>query len=152
MNFSKNVNYTSLTPLKVKYSSGIYLVKTASETAPNLIDHFGVMIVGKYLKLLGYSDEIPLIFHLINTGPQVDWLEVFGKPEVLGKVSLTQELPAIKRLRFAFNNLNRWYFSNNCEHFARYITEGYKQSIQLQNAAVLGSLVVVAFSWLRNND
>lgn len=150
MNLSKNVNYTSLIPLKVKYPSGIYLINTASETAPNIIDHFGVMIVGKHLRLLDLSDERPLVFHLINTGLQVDWLEVFGKPKDLGKVSSTQELAAINRLRFASNNLNRWYISNNCEHFARYVTEGYKQSIQLQNATFLGSLAAT-FLWLSND-
>lgn len=120
-------------------------MKTTSQTLPNIIDHFGVMIVGKPLRILGYSDESPLVFHLTDRF-QVDWLEAFGKAELLGKVHPFQESQAINRLRFASNNLNHWQIKNTCEHFARFVAEGISQSIQLQNITALG-LMGGLFIW-----
>lgn len=131
-------NLVPLYPVRVQLTDGIYLVKRKSDFL--VIDHYGVMIVGKPLRILGYSDESPLVFHLMDVGFQVDWLETFGKSDVLRKVDSTQELQAINRLRFASNNLNHWRVKNNCEHFARFVAEGIAQSIQLQNVTALGLL------------
>ena len=131
-------NLVPLYPVRVQLTDGIYLVKRKSDFL--VIDHYGVMIVGKPLRILGYSDESPLVFHLMDVGFQVDWLETFGKSDVLRKVDSTQELQAINRLRFASNNLNHWRVKNNCEYFARFVAEGIAQSIQLQNVTALGLL------------
>lgn len=144
-----NTNFTWLSPIKIEYSDGIYLVRTTSQLLPNVLHHFGVMIVGKLLRELDYSDDNPLVFHLTDGGFQVDWVEAFGKPEMLGKVDLLSESQAIGRLGFASRNLNTWYVGNDCEHVARFVAEGYKQSTQLQNFGVLGGLAL-AFLLLRD--
>ena len=144
-----NVNFTLLNPVRHVYAQGTYLVKTTSQLFPNLLYHFGVMIVGRRLRELGYSDTYPLVFHLTNSGFQVDWVETFGKPEILGKVDSISEPQALDRLRFASQNMNLWYVGNDCEHFARYVAEGYKQSTQFQNIGVLSGLTL-AFLLLRD--
>lgn len=135
---SKKVNRTYLEVPKPTYSDGIYLVKTIGQTLPNVIDHFGVMIVGPSLKQFDYSDEKPIIFHLTDGGFQGDLCEGFGRIDVLGKVDSEQMTQAIWRMKLSFFNPNYDLIKNNCEQFARYVTEGYKQSAQLQNATVLG--------------
>jgi len=122
---------------------GVYLIKRKSDYLA--IEHYGVLVVGKPLGLLGYSNKSPLVFHLTDLGFQVDWLEIFGNPEVLGKVDSTQEMQAIKRLTFASNNLNRWHVGNNCEHFARFVAEGISQSTQVQTVGILGGLALALY-------
>jgi hypothetical protein len=154
MKFIKKVNYTLLESPKVNYPSGIYLVNKKSEILPNLIDHYGVMFVGATLKSIGYSDAKPIVFHLTDSGFQKHYLEGFGVPQVLGKVNSNDLLQTIWRLKISFFNPNYDLISNNCEQFARFVTEGYKQSIQLQTVTVVG-LVAGFFGLIlfaNNND
>lgn len=143
-----NVNFTSLRAINIVYPLGIYLVKTTSQLLPNALYHFGVLIAGSNLRRVGYSDTHPLVFHLTDRGFQVDWIEIFGNPEILGKVDSVNELPALRRLGYASAYLNRWQAGNDCEHFARFVAEGYKQSTQFQNIGVLSGLAL-AFLLLR---
>lgn len=144
-----NVNLTSLSAINIIYPAGIYLVKTTSQLLPDVLYHFGVLIAGNNLKKIGYSDSHPLVFHLTDKGFQIDWVETFGKPEILGKVDLVNESLTLQRLRYASLHLNRWQLGNDCEHFARFIAEGYKQSTQFQNIGVLSGLAL-AFLLLRD--
>lgn len=134
-----------MTPVKIKLSEGIYLVKRKSVILPSVIDHYAVIVVGKPLKQLGYSEQYPLVFHLTDEGIRIDWVETSGSWEMLGTVHPTQRQNAIRRLKLAFNNPNYILLSNNCEQFARFVTEGYKQSIQLQNATLLSIGVIGYF-------
>ncbi len=113
-----------MTPVKIKLSEGIYLVKRKSVILPSVIDHYAVIVVGKPLKQLGYSEQYPLVFHLTDEGIRIDWLETSGSWEMLGAVHPTQRQNAIRRLKLAFNNPNYILLSNNCEQFARFVTEG----------------------------
>lgn len=127
---------TPLIPVKINLREGVYLVKRKSVILPTIIDHYAVIIVGKPLKQLGYPEQYPLVFHLTDEGIRIDWLETSGSWEILGEVHPTQRQNAIRRLKLAFNNTKYVLFSNNCEQFARFVTEGYKQSTQLQNAGL----------------
>lgn len=148
----KRVNYTSLEKPRVKYPSGIYLIKTSSQTLPNVIDHFGVLIAGPALLSVGYWEDKPIIFHLTDTGFQIDYVEQFGNVERLGKVNQNQISQAIWRLKISFFNPRYDLFSNNCEQFARFTTEGYKQSIQLQNIVGVGLLAGLSLLIWTNNE
>ncbi|CAN5651661.1 hypothetical protein BH20ACI4_BH20ACI4_27600 [soil metagenome] len=143
-------NFMPLTHIKVKVqlSDGIYLVKRQSVVVFSK-EHYGVIIVGKLLNQLGFFDNHPRVFHLTKEGIHIDLLPKFNNWNSLGAVNSLQIQTAIVRLKFALLNPNYDLFSNNCEHFARYITEGYKQSTQLQNAGVLGGLAV-ALIFLRD--
>ena len=144
-----NVFYKSipLNPIRIQFTEGIYLVKRKSDVL--VIEHYGVVIVGKLLQQLGFSEKHPLVFHLTEKGICVEWLELFGDFQLLGEVGQREISNALLRLKFAFNNPNFDLFSNNCEQFARYITEGYKHSTQLQNAGVLGG-IALALIFLRD--
>ena len=142
----KRVNYTLLEKPKVRYSSGIYLVKTSSQTLPNIIDHFGILIAGYPLKSLGYFDDKPIVFHLTNVGFEAHYIEQFDEIDILGQVNPNQIPQAIWRLKVSFFNPKYDLLSNNCEQFARFVTEGKKQSTQLQNAVALSGLAGL-FIW-----
>ncbi len=146
---SPQVNFTWLERPAIRYPDGIYLIRTTSQTFPNLIYHFGVMIVGSWLGRLGYSDLHPLIFDLIDSGPRRVFCEEFGSIEVLGQVSQRHEPDAIQRLQFAFRRMGNWTIENNCEHRARHVTEGHGQSLQLQTGLLVGG--VLAFCILSDN-
>ncbi|MCY7345470.1 MAG: hypothetical protein LH614_04545 [Pyrinomonadaceae bacterium] len=141
-----------LVPVKIKLGEGIYLVKRQSVVLPNAIDHYAVIVVGKLLLHLGFSEELPLVFHLTDEGIRVDWLETSGSWQVLGGVHPTQRINAITRLKSAYNNPNYNLFSNNCEQFARFVTEGYKQSVQLQNAALFSVGVIGMILWANSEQ
>lgn len=141
-----------LVPLKIKLGEGIYLAKRQSVVLPNAIDHYAVIIVGKLLLRLDFSEQFPLVFHLTDEGIRVDWLETSGSWQVLGKVHPTQRINAVTRLKSAYNSPNYKLFSNNCEQFARFVTEGYKQSVQLQNAALFSVGVIGMILWANSEQ
>ncbi len=150
---SKNFNLTTLNPIPFRLFDGIYLVKRKAIVTP-LIDHYGIIVKGQALKKMGYSPNSPLVFHLTDQGILAEWLEYSGDWEPLGQVSYDQTNQAVSRLLNAFNNSTYDLFANNCEQFARYVTEGVKQSHQLQNAGLLtiGVIGVGAMLWASSKD
>lgn len=68
-----------------------------------------------------------------------------GNWEIVGRVRDDQINNAIQRIHEALRNPKYDLFGNNCEHFARYVTTGVKESKQLQGAvaiAALGALLI----------
>lgn len=116
------------------------------------IDYYGVIVIGRLLLQLEFSEKYPLVFHLTDEGIRVDWLETSGTWQVLGEVNPIQRINAITRLKSAFNNPNYNLLSNNCEQFARFVTEGYKQSIQLQNAGLALIGIIGTILWANSEQ
>jgi hypothetical protein len=145
---SSSSNFTTLSPAKISPNQGVYLAKQRSSYF--VIEHYGVIVVGNsLLTQIGFPKNNALVFHLLDKGIQVDYLETSGNWEILGQVNETQISNSIWRLKFAFNNPNYNLLSNNCEQFARYVAEGVKQSTQVQGAGLvaLAGIGLGAFIW-----
>ncbi len=75
----------------------------------------------------------------------MEWLRDTGVWDVLGRIS--DEEDAIARLDEAAANPDYDLFGHKCEHFARYVAMGRRESIQLQGAGtVVGLAALVYFS------
>jgi hypothetical protein len=62
---------------------------------------------------------------------------------MLGRI--TNEGDAIDRLNIALKNPTYDLFGHNCEHFARYVATGKKESTQIQAVGLITGLVALAF-------
>jgi hypothetical protein len=109
---------------------GLYLVKQSS--AGKGVDHFGILDIGNLLGVPGADGINPVVVH--QTPPRIrhDWFQNTGSWLALGRI--TDEPFAIARHRMALANPAYDLFGNNCEHFARFIATGVRESKQLQAA------------------
>jgi len=85
----------------------------------------------------------PVVIHQTPPAIRFDWLQSTGKWDILGRIS--NEPDAIQRMRHAMTDPSYDLFGNNCEHFARYVASGVKESQQLQVGAVLVGLAAIVF-------
>lgn len=130
-----------------QYSEGIYLVNRKGSLSSGYY-HYGFAVSGKFLNYFNLPKGVAKVIHKDNKKVVADdydalsWQVIHKMPE--------NEIPlAIIRTK---QTLNESYnlLSNNCEHFARYVTTGKKESSQIQ---VLGVLAVsAALIWLGSND
>ncbi len=136
------------------FPDGLYLVKQKSNIKPNLIDHYGVIDIGNTLSHPQGNPYMSIVIHQAIPAIRVDWLSsTTGTWDVMGKVLDDQILNAKKRIHEALRNPLYDLFGNNCEHFARYVTTGLKESKQLQNAVAvvaLGSLLISLWNVVDN--
>ncbi len=127
------------------WEDGLHLIKQPG--IKNLeLDHYGIMDVGNHLRYSQGAIFRPLVVHLGPPAVRVDWLQDLESVEVLGRIY--DERGAIRRLNEAMRNPNYDAFNNNCEHFARYIAYGRRESIQLQ-WFVIGAAAVGLFLYAR---
>ena len=128
--------------------NGLYLVRQRSVKNGMQIWHYGILDVGNKLGLiLAFTASIePLIVH--QTPPQVraDRLSETGHWEMQGKVDPSMEKSAISRIKEALKNPGYDLFGHNCEHFARFVTTGVKESKQIQSVA-WSCIGLVAMGW-----
>jgi hypothetical protein len=124
------------------YPDGLYLVKQKS---PNKgVDHYGIVDIGNRSHIqnsFGFFSR-PTVIHQAPPKLRADWFETTGMWTVLGKI--TDETMARQRLKEAAANPAYDLFGNNCEHFARFIATGKRESTQLQGVVALACLAVVA--------
>jgi len=118
--------------------AGLYLVKQRSPSKG--VDHYGILDAGNRL---GCGQQ-PVVVHQTPPGIRVDWLASTGEWLVLGRV--LDEAGAIARIRMALQNPRYDLFGHNCEHFARFVATGSRESHQLR--AVVAIAGVVAVVWL----
>lgn len=130
------------------YEEGIYLVKRKSVYTP-LIEHYGIAVIGKYLKNFNPNWNRAKVIHKTNLGIHVDDFEPFGweKVEKVTEANINQ---AVGRAGISLYDAYS-LISDNCEHFARFVTTGKKESSQVQNA-VVASLAIGGLYWLFKND
>jgi hypothetical protein len=116
-------------------SSGLYLVRQYSPTKG--VDHYAILDVGNRLE---YDNAPwPVILQLTPMGVQAAWLHGTGAWLVLYEVD--DEMSAVARIRQAMSTPCYDLFGNNCEHFARYVATGKRESSQVQTAVVVAGVI-----------
>jgi hypothetical protein len=125
---------------------GLYWIK--QHCPQKGIDHHAILDVGNRT---GSAREIdrrdPTLIH--QTPPWItrEPARGTGQWNVVQKVA--DEADAIVRLRVACTNPLYRLFDNNCEHFARYIATGVRESHQLQVASFVAAMVGLAWAAAR---
>lgn len=122
-------------------NDGLYLVRQKS--AEKGVDHYGILDVGNRINHPQVIPIQPVVIHQRPPRIQADWLQNTGEWAVLGKI--TDEADAISRMHKAAENPNYDLFGHNCEHFARYVATGKRESTQVQVAVAIAGLVALAF-------
>ena len=109
---------------------GIYLVSRKGAKSDSY-DHYGIAVSGKFLKEFNFWGNKSKVIHRIDSGvvendyDPLSWQVLYRMPE--------NEIPlAILRTKLSLNEKYNLIL-NNCEHFARYVTTGKKESSQVQN-------------------
>lgn len=127
---------------------GLYLVKRPSSYP--LIEHYGVLLVGQALWSFGYDLDQPVILHRTDCGVRADWAAYAGPWNILGQVPPRLVPSAVTRFSAALQGHDYDLFTNNCEHFARFVTEGRDYSTQVAGAVVVAGLALVV--WAANRS
>lgn len=118
-------------------SHGLYLLRQYSSTKG--VHHFGILDVGN---LLGYpmaGDHV--VVHLTHPMVRTDRLSATGYWEVLAQINDVEG--ALARLRQALKYPRYDLVFNNCEHFARYVATGVRESRQVRDILSLAGIVGV---------
>lgn len=126
------------------YPDGLYLaVRRSPEKA---VDHYGIIDIGNRFRLAGADGINPVVVHQRPPAIAAEWLQHAGPGDwrILGKIG--DEGYAIERLKQAVANPAYDLFGNNCEHFARFIATGVRQSTQLQAAGIVVGLATIALA------
>jgi hypothetical protein len=123
---------------------GLFLVRQRSTT--KLVDHYGILDVGNRLGLPQVlPGQQPVVVHQYPPGLRGDWLQNTGAWDMLGPI--TDEPFAIERFHHARRDAKYDLFGNDCEHFARFVATGKKQSTQVQAGVFVAALAaLVLFS------
>lgn len=122
---------------------GLYLIKQRSEAKG--VDHFGILDVGNRMRFANvFPGQQPVVVHQTPPHVQAAWLQQTGRWEVLGRI--TDEADAVARMRKARENPQYNLFGHNCEHFARYVATGKRESRQIQVMVAIAGLAAVAFA------
>lgn len=119
-------------------SDGIYQVKRKSDYP--FMEHYGVVVSGRFLKNFGFSSYRTKVIHKTNVGVFADDYN-YSDWQIIKKIPENQIPLAIMRARVSIDNVYDLLI-DNCEHFARFVTEGKKQSSQVQNFVVLGGIAL----------
>lgn len=121
------------------YPDGLYLVAQKSEA--KRVDHYGILDIGNRICHPRVDGINPVIIHQTPTTIRIDWFQNTGVWRVLGAVG--DEPFALQRLNAAFANPSYDLFGNNCEHFARFVALGMRESTQVKAAVVVAGLAAL---------
>ena len=124
-------------------NKGIYLIVRPGEV---IREHYGVLDVGNNFGLPLPDLRTPVVIDLMPPRVRCEWLKASDGWKIILDVPPHQIAQAVERRRIAMANPEYHATRNNCEHFARYIVEGKRYSIQLQNSVIFTTLCVLAFS------
>jgi hypothetical protein len=122
------------------YADGLYLLK--QQSAGKGVEHYGILDVGNRLRHPQVNYPQPIVVHQTPPSLRLDWLQNTGAWSVLARIEPEQS--AVDRIRKAFEDPKYDLFGNNCEHFARYVATGRRQSTQLRAAVVVAGLAALA--------
>jgi len=125
---------------------GLYLIRRPAQKPG--IHHYGILDVGNRINHPQVMDHQPIVIHQTPPTIRIDWLQSTGSWQECWRIE--DETYAIQRMNQAFFIPNYDLFGNNCEHFARYIATGVRESTQLQAAAVVVGLTALA--WIVSED
>lgn len=129
--------------------NGMYLVKRPIIDV-KVGEHYGVMVCGKTLKKIGLPETCAIIIHKTDKG--ISWSYMSDEWYFVNGVPLNQLNDAISRINISLTTPNYHLIFSNCEHFARFVTEGIVQSTQVQTVGVLGGLAFLAYILSRDNN
>lgn len=123
------------------YPDGLYIMKQKS---PNKgVDHYGILDVGNRIRHPQIHSIHPVVLHQTPPEVRLDWYHNTGSWEMVGRV--TDEPGALARIAEAMKNPKYDLFGNNCEHFARFIATGKRESVQLQTVAAVAGFAALIF-------
>lgn len=124
-------------------NDGLYLIKQRS--AAKGVDHYGILDVGNRVRLPSVlAGQQPVVIHQTPPHVQAAWLQDTGAWEVMGRI--TDEHDAITRIQHARENPQYNLIGHNCEHFARYVATGKRESRQVQIGVFIAGLAALAFA------
>ena len=124
---------------------GLYLIRRNSDKGG--VHHYGILDVGNRIQNPMVHIENPVVIHQVPPAIRIDWLQNTGSWQDCWRI--TDEDYAIQRMKQAFNNPGYDLFGNNCEHFARYVATGVRESTQLQVVGVMAGLA--ALVWIASD-
>jgi len=127
------------------YDDGLYLMKQKSEDKG--VDHYGILDIGNKIRHPKVDGVNPIVIHQTPPNIRIDWFQNTGAWELLGKI--TDEKMAIERMKHTVKDSGYNLFGHNCEHFARFVATGKKESEQLQAAVALAGLAVLTIAAMR---
>jgi hypothetical protein len=120
------------------WPDGLYMV--VQHSAQKGVDHYGILDVGNNLSYSAAPE--PVIVHQSPPGVRAELLSSTGPWRVIGQI--VDYAGARARLQAALANPRYDLLGNNCEHFARYVATGRRESRQLQSTLlVAGSIALI---------
>ena len=119
------------------FADGLYLLKQQSPSKG--VSHYGILDVGN--RLAYPNVDQPIVVHQTPPAIRVDWLRSTGSWAVIGRI--VDEGAAIGRLGTAMANPRYDLFGHNCEHFARFVATGRRESSQLQAVVAVAGIVTL---------
>lgn len=129
---------------------GVYLVKKQSTAIPRK-QHYGVLVVGWPLRLFGFYGSEPIIIHRTET-IRVEFAEATDSVwEIVDETPSHEIVSAAARASEEFRQPDYSVLTDNCEHTARYIVLGVRQSTQVASF-VAGAIGVGFLLWLANDN
>jgi hypothetical protein len=114
---------------------GLYLLMQHSPSKG--VEHYGILDTGNRL---GYGLQ-PVVIHQTPPGIRVDWLASTREWLIVGRV--LDEAGAMARIRMSLQNPRYDLFGHNCEHFARFVATGRRESHQLQAVVAVAGIVTL---------
>lgn len=120
---------------------GLYWIVRQSQKKG--VEHHAVLDVGN---CIGYPDVYPtspIIVH--QTPPQIRRDPYYGTGDWKIVMAIEDHANAIHRLRVACANPFYNTAANNCEHFARYVATGVRESHQVRAVGFVGFLIGLAW-------
>ncbi len=127
------------------YSDGFYLMKQNS--SEKIVNHYGILDIGNRLQHPNVDGINPVVIHQSPPQIKICWLHETGAWNILGQI--TDESMAINPMNQAFENPHYNLFGHNCEHFARFVATGKKESAQLQNAVAIAGFAALTYVAIR---
>lgn len=127
---------------------GLYLAKRPALSV-KVVEHYGVIDIGNRLgyPLPPQTGDNPVVVHQCAEGLKAEFLSGTWNVEL----RIEDESGATARIQTAMATPNYDLFGNNCEHFARFVANGVRESKQLQAAAIV-SLAAFAIWGLSGED
>lgn len=120
---------------------GLYLLRQSAQKPG--IHHYGILDVGNRIGHPQVSGQQPVVIHQTPPTIRIDWLPNTGQWEIHQRI--TNEAEAVQRINQAFSMPSYDLFGNNCEHFARFVANGVRESTQLQAAGVVAGLAALVW-------
>lgn len=134
--------------LSHQFEEGLYIVKRRATLPPGK-EHYGIAVVGKYIKDFYPLWNTSMVIHKTNQlGRHCDFFNP-SEWERVEKIPDTHLAQVIYRARIS------WWdpydlFLDNCEHWATYVGTGKKESSQVQSFVKFGLGAAVAYFLLRD--